>query len=493
MAKRKFVKVEGYIGILTRETRETSRRTGIVRTDLSYYARYKKDGREVRTFLGRKSKGLTPSVAANMRAALIAGVAIKLPRPRSGKAKRLKQLKSGLGKDVADDYDADEIDPTKRPPEFWTFDRLYKLYIKTQGGPYSYSNFISDRSYYNNHIRIFVGALCPAEITNLNIKKYRNILQKKMMIHPGTRVALETAQRKRDEALSAASVASDRAEAARLKAAAVKIEGRIKKIKARIEKTKKCLSPTSVERCLEMIRRLANFGAENNLCPGTPQKIHLRSVDNEKTEDLDPEQIGAFLQACDKDPNQCVADMLRFALATGLRRGSIFALAWKHVNFQKNTLTVKSIERGGRHSKTGHQIHLPLSPAAKAILKTRAAFADRKASEYVFPGRGGKRRTCAGKAARRITKAAGLPDDFRPFYGLRHAFASNLANTGEVDLHQIGRLLAHSPNSSNITKRYTHIRDDALKRATGLMSDIINQAPRPRPQDDEERKQSSQL
>jgi len=118
--------------------------------------------------------------------------------------------------------------------------------------------------------------------------------------------------------------------------------------------------------------------------------------------------------------------------------------------------------------------------AARRILEQRAAVADRDFSEYVFPSHDGGKRFTVQKAARRIIRAAGLPDDFRPFHGLRHAFATNLANTGRVDLYQIGRLLGHSPNSPTMTQRYSHLRDNALQAATDIMADIVDAA-RPDP------------
>ena len=152
--------------------------------------------------------------------------------------------------------------------------------------------------------------------------------------------------------------------------------------------------------------------------------------------------IRAFLDACDKDVNQEVADMIRLAIVTGLRRGSIFDLVWKHVNFQKNQIEIKSIAPGGRHSKSGKQIIIPMSEMAKEILLRRWETADLNFSPYVFPGKDGGRRVSTTKAARRIAQTAGLPDDFRPLHGLRHSFATNLADTGQVDMYQLQKLLA---------------------------------------------------
>jgi integrase len=472
MDKRKFKPVPGYVGIFTRESKQTTRIKGQVKEDLSFYARYKKDGKSVRVYLGRQSKKLTPARASNMRDQLIEGLPVKLPKPRTGKTKPMKRA-ADMGDGSSDDY---SVDPESRPPEYWTFDRLWEQYVETMGGADGWSNYKTDRGIYRNHVRRLVGTLYPQDITKFKVRSYRNKLAKKTVIVQGTLKSLETAKRKLAEALAAAKASRKKADKIRYQKQAEKAAAKVKGIERKIKANKRKLSPRTVESCIELIRRLANFGPEYDLCPGPPKKIEVKQIDNEKTEDLAPEQIAALWKACDEDSNQDVADMIRIALTTGLRRGSLFKLTWKNVNFQKNVIKVKAKERGGRHSKSGKQLRLPLSPEAKNILKARAAVADLAFSPYVFPGRDGGIRQDPGKAARRIVRAAGLPEDFRPLHGQRHAFASNLANTGEVDLTQIGELLGHSKNSLNMTKRYSHIRDEALKKAAGLMSDIVSDA-----------------
>lgn len=487
MKKRVAKKVPGYVGIYTRESLERTRIAGKCKPDLSYIARYQKDGKERRDYLGRKSEGMTPAQAANMRAKLMSGVDVKLPNPRTGKTVAMKKAVANFGDDAADDFGG--IDPESRPPDFWTFDRLWEAYVELSGGPDGYSNFKTDRGIFFNHIKKHVGHLRPQDITNFKIQSIRNKLSKKTAINSGSLSALKTAKRKHAEAMEAVKKTRNKAKKTRYQVQAGRAAARIREVEQRIKVSKRKLAPTTVENCLELIRRLANFGAENDFCPGPPKKIRLRQIDNEKTEDLTPDQIADLLKACDEDPNQDVADMIRLALTTGLRRGSLFKLAWKHVNFQKDVVKIKSIETTGRHSKGGKQIRIPLSPIAKKILEARAAVADLSFSPYVFPGRDGGIRHDPGKAARRIVKAAGLPDDFRPLHGQRHAFASNLANTGEVDLYQIGKLLAHSPNSPTMTQRYSHLRDEALKKAAGLMSNIVSEA-RKAPKDKEDGKKA---
>ena len=71
----------------------------------------------------------------------------------------------------------------------------------------------------------------------------------------------------------------------------------------------------------------------------------------------------------------------------------------------------------------------------------------------------------------RIKKAAGLPDDFRPLHGLRHVYASMLASSGKVDMYTLQKLLTHK--SPQMTQRYAHLRDEALKSASDLAGKLI--------------------
>jgi len=477
MAQGKTIKVDGYVGIYAVETQKAARIKGkTAGADLSFYARYQKDGRRHDVFLGRRSEGMTPAQAANMRARLTAGAPVNLPKPRGRKKAAPARLDAdGLTDSAADGYQ----DPEKQPPEHWTFDRLWSAYVQSRGGAGGWSAYVTDRAAYVNHLRPVIGGLRPVEMTDLKVRTVRETIGRKWAIDVGRQKSLEATRRKCRAAKAAARKATSKAKKTQHAARAAELSARIDDIKRTIKATRRRLHPATVERCIEIARRLANFGAENGLCPPPAKRLQVRRVDDERTEDLTPAQIGVLLDACDQDVNQDVADMLRLALVTGLRRGSIFSLAWRHVNFQKASITIKSID-GARHSKGGRQIKIPMSMAARRILEQRAAVADRDFSEYVFPSHDGGKRFTVQKAARRIIRAAGLPDDFRPFHGLRHAFATNLANTGRVDLYQIGRLLGHSPNSPTMTQRYSHLRDNALQAATDIMADIVDAA-RPDP------------
>ena len=73
----------------------------------------------------------------------------------------------------------------------------------------------------------------------------------------------------------------------------------------------------------------------------------------------------------------------------------------------------------------------------------------------------------------RVKKKAGLPEDFRPLHGLRHNFASRLASSGQVDMYTLQKLLTHE--SPQMTQRYAHLRDEALRRAASLADSLLLQ------------------
>ena len=221
--------------------------------------------------------------------------------------------------------------------------------------------------------------------------------------------------------------------------------------------------PGTVKNALELLRRIINFGIKKQLCEGPSFKIDMPTVRNIKTEDLTPEQLTALLQAIDDEPNIQAANFMRLVLFTGMRRGELFKLQWAHIDFDRGFINIID-PKGGPSQK------IPLNSSARELLQSHP----RSESDYVFPGRGGQRRVDIVKQVNRIKGRAGLPKDFRALHGLRHVYASMLASSGEVEMFTLQKLLTHK--SPIMTQRYAHLRDDALKRASELAGDIINQA-----------------
>ncbi len=232
-------------------------------------------------------------------------------------------------------------------------------------------------------------------------------------------------------------------------------------------KLMKKYNPQSVRHILALLRRLVNFGVKKGLCQNLKFTIEMPPVYNTTTEDLTPGQLNALLQALDESSNTAVASMMKLVLYSGMRRGEILKLQWGHVDFDRGFIEIVD-PKGGPSQK------VPLNNAARTLLENYP----RTKSEYVFPGKGGKQRTDVNNAANKIKNAAGLPSSFRALHGLRHVYASMLASSGKVDMYTLQKLLTHK--SPQMTQRYAHLRDDALKNASEVAANIISDIDRDR-------------
>jgi len=234
------------------------------------------------------------------------------------------------------------------------------------------------------------------------------------------------------------------------------------RLRIRLQKDGK---PTTAARVLELFRRSVNFGVKRGLVSPLSFRIEIPRLNNQTTEDLNPRQLEDLLTALDSDPDRTAANVMRLALFSGMRRTEIFKLQWDDINLEREFITLRD-PKGGRDQA------IPLNDPTRKILENMTKDNE---NPFVFPGRKKKSHlTDCRSAFRRIGKAAGLPPGFRPLHGLRHTYASMLASSGQVDMYTLQKLLTHK--SPQMTMRYAHLRDDALKRASGLAGDLITAA-----------------
>jgi integrase len=234
----------------------------------------------------------------------------------------------------------------------------------------------------------------------------------------------------------------------------------IDRIRLRLLKTK---SPATVKLVLAQLKAIVNFGAKRQLCKPFSFQIEMPTVSNEKTETLSPKQLGNLIKAIEADHDIQAGNFMCMALFTGMRRGELFKLKWEDIDFDYSVIYL-------RDPKPGADQKIPLNEAARNLLSNHP----QSDSPFVFPGRKGGQRTEIRRPVNRIKKSAGLPDDFRPLHGLRHAYASMLVSSGQVDLYTLQKLLTHK--SPVMTQRYAHLRDETLKRAADLAGDIVTEA-----------------
>lgn len=222
-------------------------------------------------------------------------------------------------------------------------------------------------------------------------------------------------------------------------------------------------SPQTIKLSLRLLQRLSRFGAEKKLCDPITFKIDVPKVFNTKTEDLTEDQIKKLLEVIEADTHPHAGDIMKLALYTGMRRGELFKLKWTDVDFERGFIHI-------RDPKGGPDQNIPLNDGARQTIARHF----QTESPYVFGGRYGLPRDRVELAIRNIRRKAGLPEDFRPLHGLRHTYASMLASSGSVDLYTLQKLLCHK--TPEMTQRYAHLRDETLKKASALASDLVTAA-----------------
>ncbi len=225
----------------------------------------------------------------------------------------------------------------------------------------------------------------------------------------------------------------------------------------------------TVWNALELVRRLANFGAKAGLCPSLSFTIEMPRRDNERIKYLTPEETARFFRVMDDWPNQEACRMLKLAFFTAMRKGEIFKLEDRDLDFQFNLIRL-------RDPKGKKTVSIPMNPVAREIIEEQLAWRNERfpGSPFLFPGKHGTQRTeCSAVDA--IKRAAQLPIAFRMFHGLRHHFAVTLANSGQYTLDMIGNLMTHKSNV--MTARYAQFLPETMQKASESAARLLSSFP----------------
>ena len=162
-------------------------------------------------------------------------------------------------------------------------------------------------------------------------------------------------------------------------------------------------------------------------------------------------ELEALIAACKTCRNTFIAPLICFAVETGMRRGEILALRWKHVDLQQATAHLPM-------TKNGLARTVPLTPHALEILEQLPKDDDR-----VFP----MSAEAAKLAWQRLTKRAGI-ENLR-FHDLRHEATSRFFEMG-LSMPEVALITGHK--DGRMLFRYTHLKAEnvALKLAAASMS-----------------------
>lgn len=195
-------------------------------------------------------------------------------------------------------------------------------------------------------------------------------------------------------------------------------------------------APATVNRYLSILRRVGNLCVRWGWTD-TPigQRVQLLTGERQRHVYLTPDEVQTILAHCSPE----LADMVRFAVLTGLRRGEMMRL--QPADIRDDCIVLDA------QTKSGRPRVVPLPPQARKIATTRLPWA-----LTVWEFRNG---------FERAREAAGMPHV--RVHDLRHTYASWLAQGG-ASLVAIRDLLGHS--SLAVTSRYAHLARPDLAKAT---------------------------
>jgi integrase len=217
------------------------------------------------------------------------------------------------------------------------------------------------------------------------------------------------------------------------------------------------ISKSALNRELTFMKTMFNLAVEWEWLPENPARL-LKKLKGEKARMrfLNREEIPRLIDCA--TPN--LQPVIIAAVSTGMRRGEIFNLKWKDVDFEHGFIQVEKTKNKERRD----------IPIDAFLLETLESLSEsRKKGNYVFLQKKGTRitHTFVRDTFKEAKEKAGI-EDFR-FHDLRHTAASLFASGG-CDIMSLKNLLGHK--SLAMTQRYSHLMPDAHNRTRRIIHDF---------------------
>lgn len=224
------------------------------------------------------------------------------------------------------------------------------------------------------------------------------------------------------------------------------------------------VSPATVVHELNMLNRVLTLATREwgiVLHGGVP-KVIKPSLPAGRNRRVQPAEVQAIIDATESD---VLGDVVRFAIATGMRRGEILALRWECVDLRRRTVYVPL-------TKTDTPRTVPLSTAAVAVLQARRDA--RCAVPFAMTDSAVSRAFCrAVRRARAMYESTcrllDRPVDPRWLVGvrlhdLRHEATSSFFERG-LNVVEVASITGHKTLA--MLQRYTHLRAEDLAKKLG--------------------------
>jgi integrase len=203
-----------------------------------------------------------------------------------------------------------------------------------------------------------------------------------------------------------------------------------------------------------------------NLCVRDWEWLRMNPIDKVSKEKVN-NQIDRWLRPDEEtrllaSSSQWLAEIIVFAMSTGLRQSEILDLKWEQIDLSRKTLYIAE-------QKNKDKDVLPLNAKATGVLKARSSVRQLRGGHVFLNQNGG--RINARNLIRAFRNACNKAEVKRfRFHDLRHTFATRLVQAG-VDLYTVQKLGRWK--SISMVERYAHHCPESLRPGVEALDKII--------------------
>lgn len=212
-------------------------------------------------------------------------------------------------------------------------------------------------------------------------------------------------------------------------------------------------APLGCYNYLKVYRTMFNVFLDWNYISGNPfLKVKLPKRQKDEPIVFTEEQINIICEKLSVKGKDVIADMVLFAVESGMRLDEENNLRWSDIDFRNKVITI-----GNKLFKTKSKRirKIPFNERMENILiknSNRQIQNGRILREFVFVQNNGRqfKKDTVSKSLKKVAKEAGLPDDLH-WHCLRATAATRWASN-KVPIFTVSKLLGHS--TVNVTTRY---------------------------------------
>ena len=228
-------------------------------------------------------------------------------------------------------------------------------------------------------------------------------------------------------------------------------------------------APLGCYNYLKVFKTMFNVFVDWNYMANNPfLKVKLPKRQKEEPISFTDGQINIVCEGLKAKDKSVVADMVLFAVETGMRLDEENNLRWSDIDFTNKVITI-----GNKLFKTKSKKirRIPLNERMEQILKRNSARQINNGKilrEFVFVQSNGRqyKKDTISKSLKKVIKVAGLPNELH-WHCLRATAATRWASN-KVPIFTVSKLLGHS--TVNVTTRfYAGVDLDELRDAVNSM------------------------